>query len=376
MDDCPTLDGASRGRHIGRREALQRIGLACGAAMTVNFGAGCAFAGSMRARSELSTSSPEARRHPAAAQGITSLTNRSVPYSVSDQHLVEMRQGPIRAVIVDNAALDEAPLPGHRAGYHGLASLTHERRAENLFVPTVGGLNFEFIHDGTPKDIDVLFEPRRSPMELRVVDDRTVELYQPPTPNWKLESCGRYQLLSDGSIEYTFECIPRERTFENGYIGLFWANYIHRPDDRAIYFIGRSLRSREERWIRAVSPEHGVESTHPPDGPLPDLSFDPEFSLRLVSSRSDYVYTSAWYYGVSHDMAYALMFREGDRLWFAQSPNGGGETNPAWDFQWFIPDYQIDEPYGFTMRVAYLPFENRAQVEAATRRSRAALANS
>lgn len=312
--------------------------------------------------------------HPLAAPKVTSLTNPAVRFTVPREHYVEIKRGPVRIVVVDNEAIDVPALRGHRAGYNGVASLTHKNRAENLFVPAVAGLNFEHIHDGTLAVDKERFEPRQSPMSLRVIDEFTVEVYQPPTTSWKLESCGRYHLLHDGTIEYTFECIPRSATFQQNYIGLFWASYIDRPEDKAIHFIGREKSSSDPAdWLRATTPRHGVESTHPPAGPLADLRIDPNFSLTLVNHPSPFVHTEPWYYGVSHGLAYVQMFRARDRIWFAQSPTGGGQTNPAWDFQWFIPDYKVGEAYGFVMRAAYVPFESREQIERVTRQHRADL---
>jgi hypothetical protein len=58
-----------------------------------------------------------------------------------------------------------------------------------------------------------------------------------------------------------------------------------------------------------------------------------------------------------------------DRVWFAQSPNGGSaaSTSPAWDFQWFVPGYKVGEAYGLVMRAAYVPYESQRQVRELTR---------
>lgn len=312
--------------------------------------------------------------HPLAAPGVTSLTNPKVVYQETDQHHVALKRGEITAIIVDNAAIDLPELPGHRAGYNGVASLTHRKRETNLFVPPIAGLNFEHIHDGTAAGLKEKFEPRAFPMQLRIIDAHTVELYQPPTGNWKLESCGRYAMLEDGTIEYTFECVPRGGGYRHGYIGLFWASYIHNPEDNAIHFRGRPRGSdASSNWIKAITPKHGVDSTHPPADYPHTIQIDPDFPLSLVGHRSPYIYTEPWYYGVSHSMAFVQMFRPGDQIWMAQSPSGGGQGNPAWDFQWFIPDYKIDEAYGFQMRAAYLPYESHEQIEQATRPHRESL---
>jgi hypothetical protein len=278
-------------------------------------------------------------------------------------------------VIVNNEAVNDSVLPGHLAGYSGIASLTRRQRQDNLFVPSYAGLNFEHIHDGTVQPREILFEPRQAPMTIRQVEPYAVELHQQPTPHWRLESWLRYELLESGVIEMSLECVPRATTFKNGYIGLFFASYIHRPESPDIHFLGvpTAQRTAEPGWIRGVTPAHGTLATHLSLDDDRDFRHDPDFPLTLVFNESNHRYSSPCYYGVSHGMALAQVFRPDDAVRFSQSPSGGGEGNPAWDFQWFIPQYEVGRRYRFVMRATYLPFASPEQIVQAAATSRADL---
>jgi len=223
----------------------------------------------------------------------------------------------------------------------------------------LGGLQaVEHIHDGTVQSREALFEPRHAPMELRFVNEFTAELYQRPTPFWGLESCMRYELLSGGGIELTFECIPRQATFSRGYFGLFWASYIDRPESLDIHFQGvPETGNSPPGWQRGITPKHGTFATHRGVEDHRTFAHDPEFPLELPFGFSRHRYIEPWYFGVCRGMAFVQIFRPQDRVWLTQSPSGGGTGSPAWDFQWFVAEPIVGRLYQLKMRAAYVPLE-------------------
>lgn len=310
----------------------------------------------------------------ASPPAATSLSDGSVTYRVPAKPYAVLKSGDVTAVVVDNQSADDKVLPGHRAGYNGVAALKHASQEDNLFVPTYAGLNFEHVHDGTVQDRKILFGPRNAPMELRAIDERTAELYQQASLHYGLESCTRYQLLDDGTIKMTFECIPRKDTFKDNYIGLFWASYINQPESLDIHFKGHDAEeSPQSGWIRGITPSHGTLATHIATDDRRKFVHDEKFPLTLVFGMSKHRYSKPWYYGVSHGMAYVLMFRPEDEVLLTQSPSGGGNGCPAWDFQFFISDYEIDKRYQFVLRAMYVPFESPDQIERVSAPHRKAL---
>ena len=297
---------------------------------------------------------------------VTTIHKANGDWKSPSKNYVILQRGAVEIVIVNNQAVDDDVLPGHKAGYSGVARISHTKQAQNLFVPNYAGLNYEHIHDGRTRDRKILFEPRNLPMEIRVINQYAVELYQAPAGHYKLESCQRYELLENGTIQLTYECTPRARTFENGYIGLFWASYIHQPEDKSIHFPGfvnvegKSLPEfPPSQLIRGVTPQHGIQATHRGKRDTRMFKHDADFPLSLVFGYSRHRFDQPWYYGVSHQMGFAQVFRESDQIRLTQSPSGGGVGNPAWDFQYFIPDYEVGKTYRFVMRAVYHPFQQR-----------------
>ncbi len=280
------------------------------------------------------------------------------------ENRVSVETDAMRAVIADNQAYGI-----HRAGYNGVSELYLAGATNNLFVPTVAGLNFEHIFSGDAESFGWdKFEPRRAPMQLVQHSSNRVELVQERTEHWPLRSRVVYEVHGN-SIDFTFYGVPLADAWrKHGYLGVFFASYIQAPEDKSIQFIGRSRPERgnvQSRWIRHLSPKHGELACHRPAGSTWDPQLDGDFPITLVSGVSDFEYLYPFYFGRSGRNVFIMMFersRNGGELRFAQSPTGGGAGNPAWDYVYFQRDYAVGREFSFRGRAVYKKFEGFEEI--------------
>jgi hypothetical protein len=260
--------------------------------------------------------------------------------------------GDLTAVIGDNDAQGQ-----HRAGYNGLWSLTHKTEPTNLFVPTVAGLNFEHIFDGEtldpPGKQDIFFEPRRAKMTFKKLSATEAELHQPPTPTFHLESRTRFTLREPDIIDFDFRFTATQHAFKRGYLGLFWASYINAPEDKSMYLRGKNL------WLQHCTPAHNSVSTVVHDRDKFELTFVKDHRDCLYMSLSPLRYELPLFYGLFRKHIFIVMFDRADGLRLTHSPSGGGintdaqTTNPAWDFQYVLPKYEVNTEYRLRARAIY-----------------------
>ncbi len=269
--------------------------------------------------------------------------------------------GDITAIIGDNAAKD-----AHRAGYNGLWSLTHKAEKANLFVPAVAGLNFEHIFDGQTLDpkgeSKIFFEPRNAPMEFKKISATEAELHQAPTPTFFLESWTTFKLVEPHYIDFTFRCKPTQHAFKRGYIGLFWASYINAPDDKSMYLRGKTS------WLQHCTPAHNALSTVLHEKESFEMTFARDHRDTLYMNFSPLKFELPLFYGMFREMTAIVMFDRTEGIRLAHSPSGGGfeamrqTSNPAWDFQFVLPKYDVNTEYGFQGRLVYRPKCSREEV--------------
>jgi hypothetical protein len=279
---------------------------------------------------------------------------------------VLIKSGNLRVVVADNAAYGTH----HRQGYSGISELYHGSSKRNLFVPAYAGLNFEHIFSGDSTSYDwSIFEPRIAPIKLRRLEERKVELFQKRTANWPLQSRLIYEHTGENIVEMRARFRPLKDVWDkHGYIGVFFASYIDAPEDMAIHFIGRSRPGKGKaapRWISHLPRTHGDRASHRPAGSTWDPPTDPGFNIALVEGVSEYEYLYPFYYGISRGKVFIMMFKDvenGGELRFAQSPSGGGNGNPAWDFIFLARHYEIGKDIGFTAAAVYTDFKGREDV--------------
>lgn len=273
-----------------------------------------------------------------------------------------VKEGNLEAIFIDNSEME----PHHRAGYNGIAELYHIDQDSSVFSPTTAGFNLEHIFSGDT--LEQFYEPRVSPMVLYKKSNNEVLLYQEATPFSGAETLTEFKVVEPHYIDVTFRCILHDKQyFRHGYAGFFWASYIHGPSDRNIYFQGFTKDDSLEKWISAFSEIHGIESTHRNINDEYDFNFVPDFRIRLASNFSDYRFSSPFYYGLFNNMILAFFFESSEIIRFTQSPSGGGRTaggriNPAWDFQYIIPDVKTGQEYSFKARIVYKLFINNDDI--------------
>ena len=273
------------------------------------------------------------------------------PQGMADLDVVKIQIGKLKATFMDNMKYGEK----HRSGYNGIAEMYHVDQDSNIFVPFYAGFNLEHIFGGD--SLADLFEPRNHPMKVYKKNETEILLYQETTPISNVESLTAFKVVEPHYIDVTFQCVIHSLDFfEHKYGGFFWASYIHKPLDKSIYFEGTTSESTTPSWLKAFSPKHGVRSTHRSINDDNNFFFADNFNATLASHFSDYRFSNPFYFGKFHNMALVYMFKSDEVIRFSQSPTGGGETNPAWDFQYLIPSPKVGKKYSFKSRLIYKPF--------------------
>jgi len=272
--------------------------------------------------------------------------------------------GDLTAVIGDNAAHDQ-----HRAGYNGVWSLINNTAgARSIFVPAVAGLNLEHVFNGEePPDSKTFFEPRNAPMTFKQLSDSEAELHQPPTPTYHVESWTRFKLVAPHYLDMSFRCVAHQHVFQRGYLGIFWASYMHAPLDKSMYFPGGVPEQSPPLWTQHCTQFHNRDSTvlHREDKLA--LTFAPGRDT-LFKSLSLLRYHLPLFYGNHDGLMWIVMFDRTEGIRLTHSPSGGGvnaalqTTNPAWDFQFLVPKPEVMKEYGFKVRTVLRPRCSRDEV--------------
>jgi len=230
-----------------------------------------------------------------------------------------------------------------RTGYCGIWSLTSAHQPHSAFVNSYAGFIFN--------------SQRGRPVEMRRLGEQQVEFrLEEPSFHSRVLFTVREPCYVDSETTVT----PQTR-IEAPYLLQSWASYINSPEDGDIFF------RYEDRWIRAHTPQHGVDATYCPAS-LKDIEDDlrhlspEERQNNFVYGYSQQRFSEPFYYGRIRNMALAFFFDTFDDIRFTISPSGGGssilpdKSCPAWDWLWLIHNARPKQSSTLRIRMLYKPF--------------------
>jgi hypothetical protein len=264
-----------------------------------------------------------------------------------------IKAGELAVAVSDNSAFRD-----HHAGYNGITSLRHAACPQSPFVPAYAGVNFEFLFDGTRHSMAPRWGedehgsrlPTASGVKFSGVNRATVHF--PGTPDWGVEAWVSYQAIAPQYVDVTVRIQAHERTFVHGYVGAFFASYIHAPAVREFRFWGKERRGAESGWVATQLPAERNRASYRYGNEPGSLTKDEFF----FGGTSPAVFEKPVMFGRFRDMALAFFFDRGEGLRMAYCKDGGGDRNPAWDFAFLIPDYQPRRIYSRSLRLMFKPY--------------------
>jgi len=121
-------------------------------------------------------------------------------------------------------------------------------------------------------------------------------------------------------------------------------------------------------WQQLCTQRHNDESTVRHRDDKIELRFSERYPQALYRNLSPLRYDEPFYYGLFRNHTVILLFDRVEGIRFTHSPSGGGgnkelqTTNPAWDFQYIVPKYEVKKEYGFRVRLAYRLRCSRADI--------------